>query len=125
MSLSKGGWVGYGSSARCSREKEWRGLSVPFCSRAVLRDKRGGDGGGLVRAMPRGGRRRGGLGSVALHGGGRHGGTWRGLASVGACSRWGGWPDVTTCVRAGDKGGGPVGVTAAGPAQEQQCRLLI
>jgi hypothetical protein len=51
---------GFGSSVRCSREKGMTGMSATFRGRTTLREKRGGDGGGSVRAAPRGGRRRGG-----------------------------------------------------------------
>jgi hypothetical protein len=51
---------GFGSSVRCSREKGMAGMSAAFRGRAALREKRGGDGGGPVRAAPRRGRRRGG-----------------------------------------------------------------
>jgi hypothetical protein len=70
------------------------GTSVSFCGRAALREKRGGDGGGPVRATPRGGRRRGGPGSVTPCGGGRRGGGgWWGLALAGVHGRRG-WAPV-------------------------------
>jgi hypothetical protein len=70
----------------CSREKEWRGWSAPFYGRAGLRKKIGGDGGGPVRAAPRGGRRREDPGSVTPCGGGRCGepGAGRGARPAGA-----------------------------------------
>jgi hypothetical protein len=84
----------------CSREKEWRGRSTPFCGRVGLRKKRGGDGGGLVQVAPRGGRRREGLGSVAPRGGGQCGGAWRRRAAGGG-GRW-----LSSAHEAGDERGG-------------------
>jgi hypothetical protein len=65
---------GFGPSVRCSQEKGMAGTSVSFRGHATLREKRGGDGAGSVRAAPRGGRRRGSSGSVAPAGArGQHG----------------------------------------------------
>jgi hypothetical protein len=90
----------------CSREKEWRGRSTPFCGRVGLRKKRGGDGGGPVRVAPRGGRRREGSGSVAPRGGGQCGGAWRRQR----CTAGGGGRRLSSANEAGDeRGGGPVG----------------
>jgi hypothetical protein len=106
----------------CSREKEWRGRSVPFCGHTRLRKKRGGDGGGPVQAAPCRGMRRGGPGSVAPRGGGRCGGpgVGRGTRPVGA-------DDGRLAREARDEGGVSGRVAADGPlpwaVPRAQCRF--
>jgi hypothetical protein len=83
----KTGWIGVFGEVLTG--KGMGGGRRPFCGRAVLMEKRGGSGGGPVRAAPRRGRLRGGALARSRHmeeddvGGGGAGGR-QGLRTVEA-----------------------------------------
>jgi hypothetical protein len=107
-----------------SREKETLvGASAPFCGRAALGEKRGGNGGGPVRVAPRGGKR-----STRMRGQrgrGSNGPTAERAGGAGVADAW----DLAGGGRGRDERGmgcmGRPGKKRSGPSSDEQESLCF